>query len=64
MTAITGDQITIGALKFKPIVRLQTQFKIPAPYRAWCHACSEGFVSIDKLIEHNKDKIPHHQGAK
>lgn len=56
--------ITVGPLKFKPLVRLQVQFKIPAPYAAWCHACSEGFMTIDDLMEHNNKKLRQHQRAK
>lgn len=32
------------------------QFKIPAPFKAWCHECNKGFLSIDALSEHNVEK--------
>jgi hypothetical protein len=38
-------------------------FKIPAPYRAWCHLCKgedtvpgirgRGFATLDELMEHD-----------
>jgi hypothetical protein len=28
------------------------QFKIPPPYRAWCHQCNRGFKSIEELQDH------------
>jgi hypothetical protein len=41
----------------------QSAFKIPAPYRAWCHLCKgeetvpgikgAGFTSIDEMREHS-----------
>jgi hypothetical protein len=28
------------------------QFKIPEPFKAWCHACQKGFMSIKELQDH------------
>jgi hypothetical protein len=30
----------------------QVQFIIPPPYRAWCHHCDKGFMSIEELMKH------------
>jgi hypothetical protein len=38
-----------------------TDFVIPAPYRAWCHPCKQGFMSIAELSEHNRTHINKHQ---
>jgi hypothetical protein len=32
--------------------KVETQFTIPPPYRAWCHHCNKGFISIEELQEH------------
>ena len=32
------------------------QFKIPEPFRAWCHECNIGFMTIEDLEQHVKDK--------
>ena len=49
-------------MNFKPRITLREQFKIPSPFRAWCHACEKGFEILDDLTRHNKDKINVHQG--
>jgi hypothetical protein len=28
------------------------QFRIPTPYRAWCHQCQQGFMSLKEIQEH------------
>lgn len=38
------------------------QFEIPTPHRAYCHACSEGFASIDEHQAHMKSHLARHQG--
>jgi hypothetical protein len=42
-----------------PDVTLETQqpaqFVIPPPFRAWCHICDSGLMSIDDLPEHNRE---------
>lgn len=38
-----------------------TQFKIPAPYVAWCHLCERGFMSIDEIADHDRTKLREHR---
>ena len=42
----------------------QQQFKIPEPYRAWCHLCNQGFAGIDEIQKHDRDKKAEHQRGK
>jgi hypothetical protein len=35
---------------------VQVPFVIPAPFKAWCHICETGYMSIDELTQHKKDK--------
>jgi hypothetical protein len=46
----------------KPLLKLHPQFKIPEPYRAWCHPCNQGFMSIEELQAHDREKINAHRG--
>lgn len=61
---IATEHITIGALKFKPFMTLREQFKIPAPFKTWCHCCNTGFMSIDEMTAHNNQWRTKHQGVK
>jgi hypothetical protein len=36
---------------------------IPEPYRAWCHLCAKGFMTIDEIQQHNRDSVVQHQKA-
>jgi len=36
----------------KPKLTLHKQFVIPAPFRAWCHPCDRGFMSLSELTVH------------
>ena len=45
----------------KPRLTLTKQFDIPEPYRAWCHLCDKGFMSIDEIQDHNRDSVNEHQ---
>lgn len=38
--------------EIKPLLTLKVQYRIPAPYRAWCHVCNNGFMFIDELAAH------------
>jgi hypothetical protein len=53
MMTLGNEDILIGNLKWKPKLTLPT-FKIPEPYRAWCHSCKQGFMNLDELTEHNR----------
>ena len=47
---------------FKPTIRAGVnQFKIPAPYRVWCHHYGKGFLTIEESQKHNKETIRIHQ---
>jgi hypothetical protein len=48
-------------MKPKLKVPLTPQFLIPAPYRAWCHACNMGFMTLEESQKHDRDKINEHQ---
>lgn len=37
------------------------QFKIPAPFVAWCHQCECGFMSIDEIAEHHRKNLNEHR---
>jgi hypothetical protein len=39
----------------------ESQFVIPAPYRAWCHLCEKGFMTIDDIVKHDRENRPRHQ---
>ena len=47
------DEILFNILG-KIINTCDPDFKIPPPFRAWCHVCNTGFMSIDELQSHNK----------
>lgn len=34
----------------------EVTFVIPAPFRAWCHICKTGFMTINDLTEHTKEQ--------
>lgn len=36
-------------------------FKIPEPYKAWCHLCNQGFTNIYELGRHNYEMLREHQ---
>lgn len=36
-------------------------FVIPTPFRAWCHLCNAGFMSLDDLMKHEKESLNIHQ---
>lgn len=38
-----------------------TQFVIPSPYRAWCHLCERGFMSLDDLVTHDRENLNEHR---
>jgi len=37
------------------------QFQIPKPYKAWCHLCNKGFMTIDDITKHDLENRPKHQ---
>lgn len=43
-------------MKQKITLTQTQQFKIPTPYRAWCHPCNQGFMSIAELQTHDHEK--------
>jgi hypothetical protein len=45
----------------KPRLTFKKQFVIPAPYRAWCHLCNRGFVSIEEALKHDRESVPLHE---
>jgi hypothetical protein len=47
----------------KPLLKvpLTPQFKIPAPFRAWCHRCDRGFMSLEELTDHDRDALNEHR---
>jgi hypothetical protein len=36
-------------------------FKIPEPFRAWCHYCNRGFLTQEELDKHNADNLNNHR---
>lgn len=45
----------------KPRLTLTNQFVIPAPYRAWCHLCERGFLSLTESQTHDRASIRVHE---
>jgi len=45
----------------KPRLTFKKQFVIPAPYRAWCHLCNRGFVSIEEALKNDRESVPLHE---
>lgn len=37
------------------------QFMLVPPIRAYCHLCNLGFLSLDELLLHNREKVGVHQ---
>jgi hypothetical protein len=45
----------------KPRLTFKKQFVIPEPYRAWCHVCERGFMSLEELTQHDRENINIHE---
>jgi len=51
----------------KPLLKLQPQFIIPPPFKAWCHLCVLGFMTLEESQKHDRENLNLHQrinGAK
>jgi hypothetical protein len=35
---------------------MSSTFVIPAPYKAWCHLCNTGFMSLEECAQHTSTK--------
>jgi hypothetical protein len=45
----------------KPLLKLRPQFVIPEPFRAYCHGCKQGFLTLEDLAAHDREHIIQHQ---
>lgn len=45
-------------IQIKPLLTLgfDRDAYIPPPYRAWCHRCKIGFLSLEECMDHVKEK--------
>jgi hypothetical protein len=50
--------------EIKPLLTqgfLTKQFRIPVPYRVWCHPCERGFMSIEESEKHDREFLNLHR---
>lgn len=56
-----AERTCVELKEIKPRLTLTNQFVIPAPYRAWCHLCERGFLSLTESQKHDREAVHEHE---